>query len=72
MPPPGIEPATPCFPACPSNHSAIGAVVISYDYDNKFCSDDNEHGDYDNGFGDDNELEHHGNYDYHDNSNDED
>ena len=19
MPPPGIEPATPCFPACPSN-----------------------------------------------------
>ena len=26
MPPPGMEPATPCFPACPSNHSAIGAV----------------------------------------------
>ena len=26
MPPPGIEPATPCFSACPSNHSAIGAV----------------------------------------------
>ena len=23
MPPPGIEPATPCIPACPSNHSAI-------------------------------------------------
>ena len=26
MPPPGIEPATPCFPACPSNHPAIAAV----------------------------------------------
>ena len=26
MPPPGIEPATPCYPACPSNHSAIGVV----------------------------------------------
>ena len=26
MPPPGIEPATPCFPACPSYHSAIWAV----------------------------------------------
>ena len=26
MPPPGIELATPCFPAYPSNHSAIGAV----------------------------------------------
>ena len=25
MPPPGIEPATTCFPACPSNH-AIGTV----------------------------------------------
>ena len=23
MPPPGIEPATPCILACPSNHSAI-------------------------------------------------
>ena len=27
MPPPGIEPATPCFPACPSNHSAIGRDI---------------------------------------------
>ena len=27
MPPPGIEPATPCFPACPSYHSAIGRDV---------------------------------------------
>ena len=26
MPPPRIVPATPCFPACPSNHPAIGAV----------------------------------------------
>ena len=26
MPPPGIETGTPCFPACLSNHSAIGAV----------------------------------------------
>ena len=26
MPPPGIEPATPCFPAYRSNHSAIGTV----------------------------------------------
>ena len=26
MPPPGFEPAIPCFPACCSNHSAIGAV----------------------------------------------
>ena len=26
MPLPEIEPVTPCFPACPSNHSAIGAV----------------------------------------------
>ena len=26
MPLPGIEPAIPCFPACPSNQSAIGAV----------------------------------------------
>ena len=24
MPPPGIEPATPCILACPSNHSAVG------------------------------------------------
>ena len=24
MPPPGIEPATPCILACHSNHSAIG------------------------------------------------
>ena len=27
MPPPGIEPATPCFPVCPSNHSAIGRDI---------------------------------------------
>ena len=27
MPPPGIEPATPCFLACPSNHSAIGRYI---------------------------------------------
>ena len=27
MPPPGIEPATPCFLACHSNHSAIGSVI---------------------------------------------
>ena len=27
MPPPGIEPATPCFLACPSNHSAIGKNI---------------------------------------------
>ena len=27
MPPPGIEPATPCFLACPSNHSAIGRDI---------------------------------------------
>ena len=27
MPPPGIEPATPCIPACPSNHSAIGRDI---------------------------------------------
>ena len=27
MPPPGIEPAIPCFPACPSNHSAIGRDI---------------------------------------------
>ena len=26
MPPPGIEPAKPCLPACTSNHSAIGTV----------------------------------------------
>ena len=26
MPPLGIKPATPCFPACPSNHSAIGVI----------------------------------------------
>ena len=26
MPPPEFEPATPCFLACPSNHSAIGAA----------------------------------------------
>ena len=26
VPPPGIEPATPCFPACRSNHLAIGTV----------------------------------------------
>ena len=26
MPPPGIEPATPCVPACPSNYSAIVVV----------------------------------------------
>ena len=25
MPPPGIEPAISCFPACFSNHSAIGS-----------------------------------------------
>ena len=27
MSPPGIEPATPCFPACPSKHSAIGRDI---------------------------------------------
>ena len=27
MPPPEIEPVTPCFPACPSNHSAIGRDI---------------------------------------------
>ena len=27
MPPPGIEPATPCFLAWPSNHSAIGKDI---------------------------------------------
>ena len=27
MPPPGIEPATPCFPASLSNHSAIGRDI---------------------------------------------
>ena len=27
MPPQGIEPATHCFPACPSNHSAIGRDI---------------------------------------------
>ena len=27
MPLPGIEPATPCFLACPSNHSAIGRDI---------------------------------------------
>ena len=27
MPPPGIEPATPCFLACHSNHSAIGRDI---------------------------------------------
>ena len=27
MPPPGIEPATPCFLACPSNHLAIGRDI---------------------------------------------
>ena len=27
MPPSGIEPATPCFPACPSNHLAIGKDI---------------------------------------------
>ena len=27
MPPPGIEPATHCFLACPSNHSAIGRDI---------------------------------------------
>ena len=27
MPPPGIEPATPSFLACPSNHSAIGRDI---------------------------------------------
>ena len=27
MPPPGIKPATLCFPACPSNHSAIGKDI---------------------------------------------
>ena len=27
MPPSGIEPATPCFPACHSNHSAIGRDI---------------------------------------------
>ena len=27
MPPPGIEPATPCIPACPSNLSAIGKDI---------------------------------------------
>ena len=27
MPPPGIEPATPFFPSCPSNHWAIGRDI---------------------------------------------
>ena len=27
MPPPGIEPAAPCFQVCPSNHSAIGRYI---------------------------------------------
>ena len=27
MPPPGIEPATPCFLACLSDHSAIGRDI---------------------------------------------
>ena len=27
MPPPGIEPATPCFLACHSNRSAIGRDI---------------------------------------------
>ena len=27
MPSPGIEPATYCFPACHSNHSAIGRDI---------------------------------------------
>ena len=27
MPPPGIEPATPCSPAYHSNHSAIGRDI---------------------------------------------
>ena len=27
MPPPGIEPAAPCFQACPSNHSANGRDI---------------------------------------------
>ena len=27
MPMPGIEPATPCFLACHSNHSAIGRDI---------------------------------------------
>ena len=27
MPPLGIEPATTCFPACHSNHSAIGRDI---------------------------------------------
>ena len=26
MAPPGIEPATPCFPACRINHSDIGTI----------------------------------------------
>ena len=28
MPPPGIEPATYCFLACYSNHSAIGRDIV--------------------------------------------
>ena len=27
MPPPGFEPATPCIPTCPSNHSAIARDI---------------------------------------------
>ena len=27
MSPPGIEPAITCFPACPSNHSALGRYI---------------------------------------------
>ena len=27
MPPPAIEPATPCFLACPLDHSAIGRDI---------------------------------------------
>ena len=27
MPPPEIEPATPCIPTCLSNHSAIGRDI---------------------------------------------
>ena len=30
MPPPGIEPATSCFPACHSYKSAVGTVKSSF------------------------------------------
>ena len=32
MPPPGIEPATPCFPVCLSNHSAIDVLLELLQY----------------------------------------